>query len=77
MIYYLTDGVYLSWATLMKNIHVSQGNKRKYFVVAQESTRKYVERVFEVIQAKFEILSGLVRYFHNTLLKISITYTLV
>ena len=41
--YYLADGIYPSWATLVKSIKLPQGNKRKYFTKAQEANRKDVE----------------------------------
>ncbi|XP_028063786.1 uncharacterized protein LOC114267001 [Camellia sinensis] len=41
--YYLADGIYLQWATFVKIISSSQGNKQIYFAKAQESTRKEVE----------------------------------
>jgi len=54
--YYLADGIYPSWATFVKTIHAPQGNKRKKFVVAQESTRKDVKRAFGVLQTRFAIV---------------------
>ena len=35
--YYLTDGIYPSWATLVKSISQPIGNKNKYFAKAQEA----------------------------------------
>jgi hypothetical protein len=56
--YYLADGIYPPWATFIKTIHAPQGNKRKNFVATQESARKYVERAFGVLQARFAIIRG-------------------
>ena len=44
--YYLADGIYRSWATLVKSISLPMGNKRKYFAKAQKAVRKDVERAF-------------------------------
>ncbi|XP_041021288.1 uncharacterized protein LOC121262759 [Juglans microcarpa x Juglans regia] len=64
MRYYLADGIYPQWATFVKTISTPQGNKKKYFVAAQESARKDVERVFGVLQARFAIIRGRARFFH-------------
>jgi len=50
MSYFLADGIYPSWATLIKTISAPMGNKRKYFATAQEAARKDVERFFGVLQ---------------------------
>ena len=54
--YYLADGIYPSWATLMKSISLPMGNKRKYFDRAQEAAQKDVERTFGVLQSRFAIV---------------------
>jgi hypothetical protein len=59
MDYYLTDGIYLSYATFMKSIPEPQGNKKKYFTKTQEACRKDVECVFEALQSSFAIIHGL------------------
>jgi hypothetical protein len=67
--YYLADGIYLQWATFVKTILSPQGNKRKHFVVAQESARKDVERAFGVLQAQFAIIRGHARSWKLEMLK--------
>jgi hypothetical protein len=56
--YYLADGIYPEWATLVKSISAPISNKQKVFAAQQEACRKDVERAFGVLQAKWEILHG-------------------
>ena len=62
MRYYLVDGIYPNWSTFVKTISCPQGLKKKHFSKAQESARKYVERAFWVIQARFAIVRGPARF---------------
>ncbi|KAK2658352.1 hypothetical protein Ddye_004885 [Dipteronia dyeriana] len=56
--YYLSDGIYPPWSTLVKTIPYPQENKHKNFAKAQESTRKDVERALRVLQPRFAIVRG-------------------
>ncbi|XP_020263063.1 uncharacterized protein LOC109839044 [Asparagus officinalis] len=67
--YYLADGIYPEWSTLVKTIPAPRGNKHKYFNQQQESARKDVERAFGVLQARFTIVRGLGRFWQPCVLK--------
>ncbi|XP_057789832.1 uncharacterized protein LOC131006678 [Salvia miltiorrhiza] len=56
MAYYLTDGIYPSWAVFVKSITSPQIRKHKLFAQHQESIRKDVERAFGVLQARFAFI---------------------
>ncbi|XP_052206828.1 uncharacterized protein LOC127811162 [Diospyros lotus] len=60
--YYLADGIYPNRLTFAKTIPCPQGLKKKYFAKAQESARKDVEWAFGVLQARFAIVRGPVRF---------------
>nr|XP_034925837.1 uncharacterized protein LOC118057386 [Populus alba] len=60
--YYLADGIYSNWSTFVKTIPRPLGAKRKYFASKQESARRDVERAFRVLQSRFAIVRGPVRY---------------
>uniref|UniRef100_A0A0D3C1I9 DDE Tnp4 domain-containing protein n=1 Tax=Brassica oleracea var. oleracea TaxID=109376 RepID=A0A0D3C1I9_BRAOL len=56
--YYLTDGIYLKWATFIQSISIPQGPKAVLFSQHQEAVRKDVERAFGVLQARFAIVKN-------------------
>ncbi|XP_028056614.1 uncharacterized protein LOC114260633 [Camellia sinensis] len=66
--YYLADGIYSQWATLVQTISSPQRAKRQHFAMMQESARKDVERAFGVLQSRFTIISGVVRYWDSEML---------
>jgi hypothetical protein len=51
--YYLANGIYPKWCTFVKPVVKPQGKKQLDFHNAQAMARKYVERVFEILQAQF------------------------
>ncbi|KAL1371197.1 hypothetical protein AAHE18_01G113800 [Arachis hypogaea] len=63
--YYLADDIYPEWATFVKSISKPQGEKRKLFAQYQEGQRKYVERAFGVLQARFVIIRGPARFWEK------------
>lgn len=56
--YYLADGIYPPWATLITPIPVAVSNKQNRFNEKQQEYRKDVERTFGVLQAKYAIIKG-------------------
>ena len=56
--YYLTDDIYLKWATFIQSIQLPQGPKAALFAQCQEAVRKDVERAFGVLQARFAIVKN-------------------
>ncbi|XP_071708781.1 protein ALP1-like [Rutidosis leptorrhynchoides] len=54
--YYLSDGIYPDWATLIKAYSTPTDEPRAKFKQFQESARKDVERTFGVLQGRFHIL---------------------
>lgn len=49
--YYLVDGIYSQWTTLVKTIFNPIGEKKQRFSQAQESARKDLERAFGVLKS--------------------------
>ncbi|XP_019194852.1 PREDICTED: uncharacterized protein LOC109188679 [Ipomoea nil] len=66
--YYLADGIYPKWSTLVQTIHEPRGPKKKLFAMMQESCRKDVERAFGVLQSRFAIVKGPARFWDKCVL---------
>ncbi|KAL6498576.1 hypothetical protein OROHE_026517 [Orobanche hederae] len=66
--YYLGDGIYPSWRTIIKTIQTPRTPPEKYFAMRQESCRKDVERAFGVLQKKFAIVARPARYWRKEVL---------
>ncbi|XP_012831512.1 PREDICTED: uncharacterized protein LOC105952496 [Erythranthe guttata] len=56
--YYLTDGIYPEYATLIQTISQPSSVKEKLFAKQQETVRKDVERAFGVLQSRWHIIKG-------------------
>lgn len=56
--YYLSDGIYPQYATLIQTISEPSTNKEKLFAKRQEAVRKDVERAFGVLQSRWHIVKG-------------------
>ncbi|WVZ85591.1 hypothetical protein U9M48_032500, partial [Paspalum notatum var. saurae] len=56
--YYLTDGIYPQWATLVKGIPLPCDPKHKLFSEKVAQYRKDVECAFGILQKKFAIVKG-------------------
>ncbi|KAK3193835.1 hypothetical protein Dsin_025145 [Dipteronia sinensis] len=56
--YYLSDGIYPSYATLIQTISQPTSIKEKLFAERQEAVRKDVERAFGVLQSRWHIVKG-------------------
>ncbi|XP_071694819.1 uncharacterized protein [Rutidosis leptorrhynchoides] len=54
--YYLADGIYPDWATLIKAYSSPTDDPSAKFIRFQESARKDFERTFGVLQGRFNIL---------------------
>ncbi|KAK1664525.1 hypothetical protein QYE76_052684 [Lolium multiflorum] len=54
--YYLADGIYPDWATLVKTVRKPNSEKTRRFAKMQESCKKDVERGFGVLQAWWAIV---------------------
>ncbi|KAK1645910.1 hypothetical protein QYE76_063715 [Lolium multiflorum] len=53
--YYLADGIYPDWATLVKTVRNPNSEKTRRFAKMQEACRKDVERGFDVLQARWAV----------------------
>ncbi|KAI3681180.1 hypothetical protein L6452_35965 [Arctium lappa] len=64
--YYLADGIYPEWATIVKSFSCPQDLKRKKFKEMQEAARKDVERAFGVLQSRWAIIRRAARFWMDT-----------
>ncbi|XP_070672024.1 uncharacterized protein [Malus domestica] len=55
--YYLADGIYPKWATLVQAIPNPRNDAEELFTLHQEAYQKDVERAFGILQARWKIIS--------------------
>nr|KAJ0204294.1 hypothetical protein LSAT_V11C500274300 [Lactuca sativa] len=72
--YYLADGIYLEWATMVKSFPHTANPKRIKFKEMKVAARKDVERAFGVLQSRWAIVRGPARSQHLKNIK-DMTYT--
>ncbi|KAL3625657.1 hypothetical protein CASFOL_030511 [Castilleja foliolosa] len=63
--YYLADGIYPRWSTIVQAIPDQQGRDKQLFTRMQEAYQKDVERTFGILQSRFEIIKGPCRLWHG------------
>ncbi|XP_076917510.1 uncharacterized protein LOC143577610 [Bidens hawaiensis] len=54
--YYLSDGIYPEWGTIVKAYSCPHDDKRKLLKKKQESARKDIERAFGVLKKRWAII---------------------
>jgi hypothetical protein len=69
MPYYLCDGIYPPWATLISGVPAAVSNKQRLFTMKQAEYRKDVECCFGVLQGQYAIIKGPARLWHPVDLK--------
>ncbi|XP_071740373.1 uncharacterized protein [Rutidosis leptorrhynchoides] len=72
--YYLADGIYPEWATLVKSFRNPIDPKQSKFKRYQESARKDIERAFEILQGRWTIVQHPARpYYIRKIRRIMLT----
>ncbi|XP_062103035.1 uncharacterized protein LOC133814033 [Humulus lupulus] len=66
--YYLADGIYPKWSTIVQTIREPRDPKKQFFARKQEACRKDVERAFGVLQSRFAIVAGPSRLWNKRIL---------
>nr|XP_043638050.1 protein ALP1-like [Erigeron canadensis] len=67
--YYLADGIYPEWATLVKSFKCPMDPKTTKFKRYQEAARKDVERAFGVLQGRWQIIEQYARPYSTNKIK--------
>ena len=63
--YYLVNGIYPKWATIVQSISYRQELAHEFFTKKHESYLKDVEQAFWVFQARFAIVRGSAQFWHH------------
>jgi hypothetical protein len=71
--YYLADGIYPRWQTIVKPVKYPTGKKKLQFHNAQATPRKDVERAFGILQTQFAIVRRPARFLDQNILWYIIT----
>ena len=66
--YYLANGIYPKWSTIVQTIREPRGPKKQLFARKQEACRKDVERACRVLQSRFAIVAGPARLWNKRIL---------
>lgn len=66
--YYLADGIYPKWSTLVQSISKPQETKKQYYAMIPQACRKDVEQASGVLKSRFGIVQGPVRYWSKRVL---------
>jgi hypothetical protein len=76
LVYYLTDGIYPPYATLIQSISEPQGKKNKHFAKMQEVYRKDVKQGFRVLQDWYAIIQFPGQFWKHTDLSVMILHNM-
>ena len=69
-LYFLVNGIYPKWPIFISTISdATPGSKDKLLATYQEAVRNDVERAFGVIVKRFDILSRLIRFWRNDVIR--------
>ncbi|XP_071699408.1 uncharacterized protein [Rutidosis leptorrhynchoides] len=74
--YYLTDGIYPTWAAFVKGFSSSVDEKGSYFTKKQASAHKDVERTFGILQGRWHILQQPARSYEVNIMR-QLMYTCI
>ena len=66
--YYLAEDIYPKWQIFVKLVYKPHNKKQLDFRNAQAATRKYVERVFGILQALIAVVRGPTRFWDQEIL---------
>jgi hypothetical protein len=56
--YYLADGIYPDWPAFVKTFHNLYDVRTKHFATIHESTRKDIERTFDMLHTRWIVVRG-------------------